>query len=109
MNAIKQRKWYFKHGTCYELFNVLYDNGKFMLVQNVATKDYSFGPCADFGTLYGFSVNNSCLTSQELIERLDQYIAIDSKPEYARVNKAYKEKYGYTPVEQWEAMKQSIQ
>lgn len=108
MNAIQQRKWYFKHGTCYELFNVLFDNGRFMLVQNVGTKHYSFGPCADFGTLCGFPVSNSCLTLQELIDRLDQYIAIDSKPEYACVNIAYKEQFGYSQVEQWEAMKQSI-
>ncbi len=36
------RRWYFKHGTRYEEFNVLYDNGMFMLVQNRETKAFFF-------------------------------------------------------------------
>lgn len=36
------RRWYFQRGTCYEEFNVLYDNGRFMLVQNRETKAFFF-------------------------------------------------------------------
>lgn len=95
------RRWYFKHGTRYEEFNVLYDNGMFMLVQNRETKAFSFGLCADFGTLFGFPVNWSCLTKDQAIELLQGMIRADSiDPELDAI---WKKQYGYTESEQWQA------
>lgn len=96
------RRWYFKHGTRYEEFNVLYDNGMFMLVQNRETKAFSFGLCEDFGTLFGFPVNWSCLTKDQAIELLQGMIRVDNTdPELDAI---WKKQYGYTESEQWQAM-----
>lgn len=54
---MNRRRWYYKNGTCFEEFDIFFDNGRFMLVQNVETKVFSFGVCENFGTLYGFPVN----------------------------------------------------
>lgn len=35
---MNRRRWYYKNGTCFEEFDILFDNGRFMLVQNVETK-----------------------------------------------------------------------
>lgn len=74
-----QRKWYYRNGTCYETFNILFDNSHFMLVQNDDTKVFSFGTSDCFNTLYGFGVNQSCLTKQEVIAELRRWIAIDEQ------------------------------
>lgn len=100
------RRWYFQRGTCYEEFNVLYDNGRFMLVQNRETKAFSFGICEDFGTLFGFPVNWSCLTKDRAIEILQGMIRVDSiNPELDAI---CKKQYGYTESEQWQAMIEAV-
>lgn len=100
------RRWYFKHGTRYEEFNVLYDNGMFMLVQNRETKAFSFGLCEDFGTLFGFPVNWSCLTKDQAIELLHGMIRVDNTdPELDAI---WKKQYGYTESEQWQAMIEAV-
>lgn len=100
------RRWYYKHGTCFEEFEVLYDNGRFMLVQNRETKAFSFGLCEDFGTLFGFPVNWSCLTKGQVIECLEGLIRIDSgNPEVGAI---WKKQYGYTESEQWQAMIEAV-
>lgn len=76
---MNRRRWYYKNGTCFEEFDILFDNGRFMLVQNVETKVFSFGVCENFGTLYGFPVNWSCLTKDQAIERLNNMIRIDTR------------------------------
>ena len=82
---MKKLKWYYKNGETFEVYSVLYDNGKYILVQNDNTKKYSFGLARDFGSLYGFPVNQSCLTKKEVKERLLAFIEIDKK--YNNVNK----------------------
>lgn len=100
------RRGYFKHGTRYEEFNVLYDNGMFMLVQNRETKAFSFGLCEDFGTLFGFPVNWSCLTKDQAIELLQGMIRVDNTdPELDAI---WKKQYGYTESEQWQAMIEAV-
>lgn len=100
------RRWYFKHGTRYEEFNVLYDNGMFMLVQNRETKAFSFGLCEDFGTLFGFPVNWSCLTKDQAIELLQGMIRVDNTdPELDAI---WEKQYGYTESEQWQAMIEAV-
>lgn len=100
------RRWYFKHGTRYEEFNVLYDSGMFMLVQNRETKAFSFGLCEDFGTLFGFPVNWSCLTKDQAIELLQGMIRVDNTdPELDAI---WKKQYGYTESEQWQAMIEAV-
>lgn len=76
---MKKLKWYYKHGTKHELFSVLYEEKEYILVMNDETKKYSFGLTRDFGTLYGFPVNQSCLTLDELKKQLQAFIKIDKK------------------------------
>lgn len=93
---MKQLKWYFKHGTTYETYSVLYEDEKFILVQNNNTKKYSFGMIDDFGSLYGFPVNQSCLTSEEAKDVLQDFIEIDKK---------YKEyPFSLENISRWENM-----
>lgn len=80
---MKTKKWYFKNN--YELYNVLYEDDRFILVQNVNNKLFSFGMSADFGTLLGFPANQSCLTKNECINTLKRFINISK--EYNDVNK----------------------
>lgn len=101
---MKQRKWFFKNGTCFEVYNILFDNGRFMLVQNDNSKKYSFGLCNDFGTLYGFPVNWSYLTADKCNDVLNGLIKIDSKKEYACLREFELKEYGYTSIDQWQAM-----
>jgi len=75
---MEKLKWYFKHGTKYELYSVLYKADKWILVQNDRTGKYSFGLERDFGTLFGFPVNQSCLIIDELMEILNDFIRIDT-------------------------------
>ena len=76
---MKKLKWYYKNGTAHEIFSVLYEDVDFILVQNDNTKNFSFGLKRDFGTLYGFPVNQSCLTPDELKKQLQAFIKIDKK------------------------------
>ena len=85
---MKKLKWYYKNGETFEVYSVLYDNGKYILVQNDNTKKYSFGLARDFGSLYGFPVDQSCLTKKEVKERLLAFIEIDKK--YNNVNQTQK-------------------
>ena len=82
---MQKLKWYYKNGETFEVYSVLYDNGNYILVQNDNTKKYSFGLARDFGTLYGFPVNQSCLSAEELKAQLLAFIEIDKK--YNNANK----------------------
>lgn len=77
--VMKKLKWYYKHGTKHEIFTVLYEDEDYILVQNDTTKHYSFGLTRDFGSLYGFPVNQSCLTLTDLKKQLNAFISIDKK------------------------------
>lgn len=74
---MEQRKWFFNHGANFELFNVLFDDGGFLVVQNAETNTISFGTEDCFGSLFGFPVNQSCLTKDEAISVLRGWIEID--------------------------------
>lgn len=76
---MKQLKWHLKHGTKFETYNVLYEDETFILVQNDNTKKYSFGAASDFGSLYGFPVDQSCLTQDEARNILNDFIEIDKR------------------------------
>ena len=80
---MKTKKWYFKNN--YELYNVLYEDDRFILVQNVNDKLFSFGVASDFDTLLGFPINQSSLTKNECIDKLKRFIDISKK--YNDVNK----------------------
>lgn len=96
---MEQRKWYFNHGKNSEIFNILYDNGRFMLVENVETRKVSFGMCGCFNTLFGFPVNWSCLTRAEAVELLIGLRKIDEKnPDLRKIER---EQWGYTAIDQW--------
>ena len=72
-------KWYFKNGTKYELYSVLYDDDVFLLVQNDNTQKISFGMKRDFGTLCGFPVSWSCLSVKDAIRILNDLIKVDER------------------------------
>ena len=74
---MEQRKWFFNHGANFELFNVLFDRDGFLVVQNDETRTISFGTADCFGSLFGFPVNQSCLTKDEAISVLRGWIEID--------------------------------
>lgn len=93
---MKKRKWYCKNGTRFETFSVLYEDNSFILVQNDDTKEFSFGPRSDFGSLYGFPVNQSCLADKEAINRLRDWIKIDTG--FSLIN-----------IGRWEAMIEAIE
>lgn len=76
---MKKLKWYFKHGTKFDEFYVLWEDGKYILVKNCDTEMYSYGLKCDFGTLFGFPVNQSCLTHDECIRMLNSFMEIDKK------------------------------
>ena len=40
---MEKLNWYFKHGTIYHVYSVLYEDNDFILVQNDGTQEYSFG------------------------------------------------------------------
>ena len=84
MNIIKQRYW----GKSKELYNILYEDERHILVQNDEIKTYSFGMLRDFGSSYGFPINQSSLTKDECIYLLKRFIEIDKK--YKDVNKTQK-------------------
>lgn len=74
---MEQRKWFFNHGVNFELFNVLFDRDGFLVVQNDETRAISFGTADCFGSLFGFPVNQSCLTKNEAVSVLRDWIKID--------------------------------
>jgi hypothetical protein len=76
---MKKLNWYFKHGTICHVYSVLYEDDDFILVQNDETQEYSFGLKGDFGTFWGFPVNQSCLSSNEAEKILTEFIEIDKK------------------------------
>lgn len=76
---MRKLKWYFKHGATFEVYSVLYEDKEFILVKNDRTKKHSFGLKQDFGTLYGFPVSQSCLTTGETKETLQRFIDIDER------------------------------
>lgn len=80
------KRWYFKKN--YEYYYCLYEDDKFILVQNIENRKYSFGLSKDFGSFYGFPVNQSCLNEDECIKRLKEFIKIDEK--YNNVNDTIK-------------------
>lgn len=99
---MEQRKWYFNHNKNSETFNVLYDNGRFMLVENAETKKVSFGMCNCFNTLYGFPVNWSCLKKSDAVQLLIKLCEVADK--YPEVRQVEREQWGYTELEQWRGM-----
>lgn len=74
---MKTKRWYFKNN--YEDYNILHEDNSYILVQNINSGKYSFGIISDFGSFYGFPVDQSCLTKNECIERLKRFIKIDSE------------------------------
>ncbi len=80
------KRWYFKEN--YEDYNCLYEDERFILVQNIDSQKYSFGVREDFGSFYGFPVGQSCLIADECIERLKEFIKIAEK--YNNVNDTIK-------------------
>ena len=74
---MEKLRWYFKNGTKFEEYSALFNDGDFILVQNDNTKKYSYGLKKDFGSFYGFPVNQSCLTKEEAINMLNLFINID--------------------------------
>lgn len=62
-----------------EKFEVLFDDGKYCVVKNCETKDYSFGLWRDFYDLYYFPINQSCLTLAQIKDRLNAFIEIGKK------------------------------
>ncbi len=85
------------------MFSILYDKEDYVVVQNDDTKKYSFGLKRDFGTLYGFPVNQSCLTMQEIKRQLKAFIKIDQK--YLDSLGKYAEKN----IQRWEDMIASVE
>jgi hypothetical protein len=72
-------KWYYKNGAAHETYTVLYDQAGYVVVKNDNTNKYSFGLKRDFGTLYGFPINQSCLTLAEIKKQLNAFIRIDKE------------------------------
>ena len=75
---MEQRKLFFNSGTNFELFNVLFDREGFLVVQNDKTRTISFGTADCFGSLFGFAANQSCLTKDEAISILLDWVNIDN-------------------------------
>ena len=75
---MEQRKWFFNGGANFELFNVLFDRDGFLVVQNSKTRTISFGAASCFGSLFGFPANQSCLTKDEAISILLDWVNIDN-------------------------------
>jgi hypothetical protein len=97
---MKKLKWYFKRGT--EEYTIIYEDADFVLVKNDNTDKYSFGVKKDFGTLWGFPVDQSCLTASEAKAVLQRFVDIDKRyiseiPDIANQN-----------IDRWNGMIQSI-
>ena len=74
---MKIKRWYFKNN--YEDYKVLYEDNKYILVQNINNKKYSFGLTKDFGSFYGFPINQSCLNKKDCIKISQDFIRIDKQ------------------------------
>ena len=74
---MEKLRWYFKQETKFEEYSVMFYDGDYILVQNDNSKKYSYGLKRDFGTLFGFPVNQSCLTEKEAKDMLYAFIEID--------------------------------
>ena len=74
---MNKKVWYFKNNG--RVYSVLYEDKTYILVMDDESKLYSFGLRNDFGNLYGFPVNQSCLTKEETIDILKIFIEIDNK------------------------------
>ena len=83
---MNKKVWYFNNNS--EVHSVLYEDKTYILVMNDENKLYSFGLKNDFNTLYGFPVNQSCLTKEETIDILKIFIEIDNK--YGDINNTAK-------------------
>ena len=83
---MNKKVWYFKNNS--EVYSVLYEDKTYILVMDDESKLYSFGLRNDFGTLYGFPVNQSCLSKEETIDILKIFIEIDNK--YSDINNTAK-------------------
>lgn len=99
---MKKLKWYFNQGKIFELFSVLYEKDGWMVVKNDNTEKYSFGLSGDFGTFSGFPADQSCLSSGEIKNVLEDFINIDRNyieiiPEIATEN-----------IKRWQNMMESI-
>ncbi len=79
---METKRWYFKNN--YEDYKVLYEDNVYILVQNLNSNKYSFGISKDFGSFYGFPVNQSCLNKADCIKILKEFIEIDK--EYNNIN-----------------------
>lgn len=99
---MEQRKRYFNHSSRYELYNILFDNGRFMLVENCETKEISFGMCDCFNDPCGFPVAWSCLTRPQAVSTISGLIGIDKK--YPEVQELEQQQFGYTSIDQWNGM-----
>ena len=75
---MRQLKWFFNNGANFEQFNVLFDRDGFLVVQNDKTRTISFGAADCFGSLFGFPANQSCLTKDEAISILCDWVKIDN-------------------------------
>lgn len=109
MTIIRKLVSYNNSGKSCEVFNVLYENPVFMLIQSTETKLYYFGLRSDFNSIWGFPVNDSALSLNELIERLDELIELDGDPKNAVYEQVQKQNIGCTNVDMWEAMKSAAQ
>lgn len=74
---MKIKRWFYKNS--FEDFYVLYEDENYILVKNMNTNYYSFGVIHDFGSFYGFPINQSCLNKDECINMLNKFIEIDEE------------------------------
>lgn len=89
-------EWKFGKGS--EWYKVLYRKHGFIMVQSEGNELISFGQENDFGSFYGFPVNNSCLTIGEAKERIKRLLEINKKKEYAELEKLYLESFGWNHI-----------
>ena len=105
---METRIWNHNNGRAYEEFDVLYDNGRYLVIRNRETGLISFGGADCFNSFYGFPVNQSCLATDEALKELDRWIEIDKSPEFQKYHDLCKKAYGITPIDQWNQMKSAI-
>ena len=95
-------EWKFGKGS--EWYAVLWHNHGQIMVQNENSGKISFGNEEDFGSFYGFPVNNSCLTIREAKERLETLLTISKKEEYAGTEAYYLKTLGWNHITTEESM-----
>lgn len=99
---MERLEWKFKNNS--EYYKVLYHDHGTIMVQNENTGTISFGPEDDFGSFYGFPVNNSCLTVKEAVARVKQLLKIDRRKEYSELQQFYLDTLGWNHITTEEAM-----